>query len=362
MQRLYHLVGGEAVTKIGDLVDQARAGEICVSGEIGAYLQQWAAQGTIAVNLLPIVTADHNDQNGGTDDGEDDSDHDEEADAEPLLLIDLNILNEETRHELDDFTEETLIARLERRTSVAAATIAEDFIHPAVLDLLSHGGSSPTQIAQMRDLVVLFIAQTSHGSPANWLLEVQAVLDRNQCPLLQIVADDKGVHAIAAVNAVAAVPESRLVGLEIGRQLVRQKIGVAIGMAAGVTFCGVTGSSAVACRWDITGAAPVRAARLMQYALRWNVPLALDESLCVGSTVPARMALLEKAVPIKGSTDPIPVYTLSDATEFAALNLLESVQGEMHNGQVDAIKKHITGLRHRVAVIVTGPTLAGKKM
>ena len=116
-----------------------------------------------------------------------------------------------TQIELETFVEDTMIDRMQRRDRA----MEEDFIHPAVLDLLSHGGLSPTQIAQMRDLVVLFIAQTSHGSPANWLLEVQAILDRNQCPLLQVVADDKGVHAIAAVNAVASVPESRLMGLEL---------------------------------------------------------------------------------------------------------------------------------------------------
>jgi class 3 adenylate cyclase len=350
MQRMYHLVGGEALEKIGDLVDCAKAGQVCIGGGIHRCLQTFASEGTITVDCR-LATNYQKDSDGDESDTEDE---------EPQLLIDLTVLKEETRDDLDNFVEERLIERMNRRTGAVA--IAEDFIHPAVLDLLSHGGLSPTQIAQMRDLVVLFIAQTSHGSPATWLLEVHAVLDRNQCPLLQIVADDKGVHAIAAVNAVAAIPESRMVGLEICRQLVNQKIGVAVGMAAGVTFCGVTGSSSVACRWDITGEAAVRAARLMQYALKRNVPLALDESLCMGPTVPARMALLEKDVPIKGSQDPIPIYTLSDATEFAAMDLLESVHGEMHNLQVDSVKKHISGPHHRTAVIVTGPTLAGKKM
>ena len=274
------------------------------------------------------------------------------------MLTEIKVSNE-MQQTMDAYCEEVMVERLEQR----GKCLEEDFIHPAVLDLLSHGGSSPTQIAQMRDLVVLFIGQTSHGSPANWLLQVQAVLDRNQCPLLQIVDDDKGVHAIAAVNAISSVPESRLLGLEIGRQLVQQEIGVAVGMAAGPTFCGVTGSSSVSCRWDITGAPAVRAARLMQYALKHEVPLAIDESLSRNSnTVPARMTLLQAGVPIKGSPAPIRIYTLSEATEFAAMNLLETVHSEIHNPQVEEIRQHITGKRHRSAVVVTGPTLSGKKM
>ena len=38
MQRLYHFVGGDAVKEIGDLVDLAAAGEICVSRNCYTYL------------------------------------------------------------------------------------------------------------------------------------------------------------------------------------------------------------------------------------------------------------------------------------------------------------------------------------
>lgn len=337
MQRMFHLVGGEPLEEIGDLVDAAKAGQVCISGGIQKLLDK---REDIQASYQAVL-----DFPG------------DEPEETPQLLLDLQV-TPTAQAAVESFVEETMVDRVDLRDRI----MEEDFIHPAVVDLLSHGGSSPTQIAQMRDLVVLFIAQTSHGSPKNWLIEVQGILDRNQCPLLQVVADDKGVHAIAAVNAVAAVPDSRLVGLEICRQLVAQQIGVAIGVAAGSTFCGVTGSSSVACRWDITGGPPVRAARLMQYALKKNVSMALDESLMGGNTVPARMTLLEADVPIKGSPGPIKVFTLSEATEFAAMNILESVHGEMHNDQVDLITEHITGQRSRSAIVVTGPTLSGKKM
>ena len=361
MQRLFHLVGGEALQNIGPLVDTAEAGQVCVSRQVAQILKGHKG---VEVTLVP-VSFENEDNDGGMEgvassmhDDDDDDDDSDDLNNQPFLLTRLTV-NAACLAALEVQVEETMISRLHKR----GKCMEEDFIHPAVLDLLSHGGQQPTQIAQMRDLVVLFIAQTSHGSPANWLLQVQAILDQNQCPLLQIVADDKGVHAIAAVNAVSSVPESRLLGLEICRQLVNKQVGVAIGMAAGSTFCGVTGSSSVACRWDITGEPPVRAARLMQYALRHNVPLALDESLSQGSnTVPARMTMLHPEVKLKGSPTPVRVFTLSEATEFSAMNLLETVHGEVHTAQVQAITQHLQGRRHRSAVVVTGPTLAGKKM
>jgi hypothetical protein len=48
-----------------------------------------------------------------------------------------------------------------------------------------------------------FIAMTSNGSPVNWLMEVQHVLDGNRCPIVQIIDDDKGVHIVAAINFVS---------------------------------------------------------------------------------------------------------------------------------------------------------------
>jgi hypothetical protein len=67
------------------------------------------------------------------------------------------------------------------------------------------------------------------------------------------------------------------------------------------------GSSTVACRWDITGPPPVRAARLMQYALANHLEVALDHSLYKHQTAPARMKLFEAEAQLKGSDSPIPV-------------------------------------------------------
>ena len=94
--------------------------------------------------------------------------------------------------DLDEFILTKMTDRQERRVHT---DIEEDFIHHSVLAALSHGGLSPTQIAQMRNLCVLFIGMTSLGSSTNWLMEVQSILDVNRCPIIQIIHDDKGTVA-----------------------------------------------------------------------------------------------------------------------------------------------------------------------
>ena len=163
MQRLYHLVGGPAVETLSELVDVAKAGEICVDESCWEHLGDLATYQEID-GSVSLDSSEHS-----------------------KLLVDLRI-DPATVEALTDHIEETTLGRVERRST---KSMEEDFIHPVVLDLLGHGGMAPTQIAQMRDLVVLFIAMTSSGSPVNWLLEIQSVLDSSRCPLLQVVADDK---------------------------------------------------------------------------------------------------------------------------------------------------------------------------
>lgn len=147
MQRLYHSVGGDSLAEISELVDIAKAGEICISERCLAYLGDRGAY------------------------------KDVEGRSTCRLLTKLN-LGKATRDAMETHIEQSLSERLIRRNNL----IEEEFIHPCVLGLLSHGGLSPTQIAQMRNLCVLFIAMTSNGSSVNWLMEVQSILDRNRCP------------------------------------------------------------------------------------------------------------------------------------------------------------------------------------
>jgi len=296
MQRLYHSVGGESLVEISELVDIAKAGETCISETCLKYLGKHA---THSVVEGPNGCSSYK------------------------LLTGLR-LDSELSESVDIFMEESMSERMFRRNK----KIEEEFIHPSVLQLLSHGGLSPTQIAQMRNLCVLFIAMTSQGSSVNWLMEVQAILDKNRCPIVQIIDDDKGVHVVAAVNLYESIPETSLKGVEVCSELISKQVGCAIGVAQGATFCGVTGYSSVACRWDITGPPAVRAARLMQFALQSDVEVAVDQSVYDDPVAGTRLKLLLAGVDLKGSKSPVSVYTISKAKRYAALRVLETVHGE----------------------------------
>ena len=325
MQRLYHSVGGETMEEIGILTDLAKAGEVCVSAGVADVIGPF---GTFRNADLYY---------------------------ESKILVDLN---------LDDAaveaTEQHVMTSLSERLLRRNRFIEEDFIHPSVLRQLSHGGLSPTQIAQMRNLCVLFIAMTSHGSSVNWLMEVQGVLDKNRCPIVQIIDDDKGVHLVAAVNLYEAIPETSIVGLRICEELTEKSVGCAIGIAMGSTFCGVTGFAKIACRWDITGPPAVRAARLMQYAIRNGIEVAVDGSL-YDDVAATRMELIDEAVSLKGSSKPCPVYGLSATKEYAAFRVLETVFGNIYDDLVSQVESTIKATS-RSAVLVTGPSLTGKKI
>jgi len=143
--------------------------------------------------------------------------------------------------------------------------------------------------------------------------------------------------------------------------MVNKQLGCAIGVAMGTTFCGVTGSSSIACRWDITGPPPVRAARLMQYALNNNIEVAIDESLFSDSLAATRVSLLDPAVELKGSRKPCSVYRLSGSSLYSAFRVLESFTSEAPNKAVQQVQKSINTGRARCGVILSGFLFAGKK-
>ncbi|CAB9511982.1 cyclase type 10 [Seminavis robusta] len=326
MQRLFHSVSGKCLSEISELVDLAKAGQIAISEDVADYLGTRGhfeeIRGVIGAMLLSDL----------------------ELDNMLLEAMDQHILDSKA-------------ARSLKRIKGSE----EDFIHPNVLRLLKYGGLSPTNIAQMRNLCVLFIGMTSSGNSVNWLMEVQGVLDRYRCPIIQIIDDDKGTHVVAAVNLCESVPESAVLGLDACRELVNKQIGCAIGVAMGSTFCGVTGSSDIACRWDITGPHPVRAARLMQYALLNGFEVAIDESLLEDPMAATRMTTLDTVVEIKGSPEPCTVYGLSGSKLYSVFRVMENHAERVHNRAVHQVRKCINTGRTRCGVILTGSLFAGKK-
>lgn len=166
MPRLYHVISGETVQEIGDLVDLASSGELCISQNCVSFIEGSGRYEDISADKLKEVG-----NLGGLG---------------AKLLVDL-VLEQDLIDYMNSHIGETKKQMKSQRQSLNASSIAEDFIHHSVLDALQHGGLSPTQIAQMRELCVLFIAMTSTGDAVNWLVEVKEILDRCRCPIVQII-------------------------------------------------------------------------------------------------------------------------------------------------------------------------------
>jgi class 3 adenylate cyclase len=150
MQHLFHTVGGNSLMEQSDLVDMAKPGEVCISDNVAEYLgangicTERLDESGVSCKILTEVRVDKN----------------------LTKAISLNIAKTKNRQD-------------QKRIK----SFEEEFIHPNVVKLLSHGGLSPTQISQMRNLCVLFIAMTSNfGNTVNWLMEVQTILDKHRCP------------------------------------------------------------------------------------------------------------------------------------------------------------------------------------
>ena len=168
MPRLFHYAGGESLPEMAELVDLAAPGQTCISPGTIPFLEGAG----VYQDTIPHSHA--------------------------KLLVDLR-LDTDIKELMDWHRVQCQARQTERRKQCCEqlgggdwSIFEEDFIHHSVLAALSHGGLSPTQIAQMRNLCVLFIAMTSQGSSTNWLMEVQSILDVNRCPIIQILHDDKG--------------------------------------------------------------------------------------------------------------------------------------------------------------------------
>ena len=150
MQRLFHSVGGNSLVELSELVDLAKPGEVCVTNEVADHLLQFC-------KLIRRT---------------------DKFDTSYQILSTINY-DDDIMKAMDDHIEKSTSDQRSKRIK----SLEEEFIHPNVIKLLSHSGLSPTQISQMRNLCILFIAMTSSfGSTVNWLMEVQTILDKHRCP------------------------------------------------------------------------------------------------------------------------------------------------------------------------------------
>lgn len=116
--------------------------------------------------------------------------------------------------------------------------------------------------------------------------------------------------------------------------------------------------------WDITGPPAVRAARLMQYAIKNEIGVVIDDSIFQDPIASSRLTVLHKGVRIKGTAEPQRIYTLSPTDHgTAAFRILENEQTtSVHEGKIQEIQQILcaAGSRSKVAII-TGPPMSGKK-
>jgi hypothetical protein len=101
----------------------------------------------------------------------------------------------------------------------------------------------------------------------------------------------------------------------------------------------------------------------MQYAILEGHDFVLDQSIYNNQMASSRLTLLHKGIRIKGTEGECPIYTLSTNRQSAALRILESVHGSVHDEQVRAIQDLLTrGSSPKKTILVTGPSQAGKKV
>jgi hypothetical protein len=155
----------------------------------------------------------------------------------------------------------------------------------------------------------------------------------------------------------------------------------------------------------------------MQYALAHNnhqlennsnngeplnlIEVAIDQSVYQDPMAATRMQLWHRGIFLKGTSQPCPIYTLSTAKDYSAFRVLETVHGSVHDDKVRVLQEMISfgaksdttappdrvpttrssvssqrnslsgssvnssrgpKLHHRCAVLVTGPSMVGKKV
>eukprot|EP00760_Papus_ankaliazontas_P033247 PhM_4_TR6263/c0_g1_i1/m.75940 len=233
--------------------------------------------------------------------------------------------------------------------------LSSQVMPPPILSRVE-AGINPFYLAEMRDLVVLFISRASQTDEQIWFDEVFHVLSQESCSVVQIIDDDKGVHIVAAFNLYVMHDDSADKSIRVAGLLRAKHSGCFTGAAAGSVLCGVLGARD-ACQWDITGGACVRACRLMQHAQAHGYDVVFDESIFQEAKDRSRL-VKQDSITVKGSSRPVDVYTMrhievADGSKrnrrMSGLGSMERAPGlfftrlcpEVHKTLVDDIAKYI---------------------
>jgi hypothetical protein len=127
-------------------------------------------------------------------------------------------------------------------------------------------------------------------------------------------------------------------------------------------FCGITGSEN-ACRWDITGPACVRAARLMQHGVQKNMPVVIDASVAAFTDDDSQLQPSGQ-IKIKGAASSVRIYTLVPISVSVTAGIVNIpwVSPLLHREERKKLENDFLNRNYQRALsISSGPPGCGKK-
>ena len=340
MQPHFHMISGDPVVAVGEVVDAAKPGEVCATKQALSHCCRGTEvtpipgrKGLLRLDAMPHDCDCFCMQRLRNPD-------EDASDVESLSDLEEEEWEEDADHRLEN---------------------TEKFLHPFVRRQLKQG-LLQSQMAEMRLLTVLFIHKTDPTIDiADWFVELQRVIDTYHCPIVQMIDDDKGVHIIAAINLFTSDREPAVTGIRLAKELVARQAGCTIGIATGMTLCGVVGSH-LASRWDITGWACVRACRLMQHGVKVGEMVVIGEST-LQYAADESLTIPLGPIMVKGSKELVQIYKLNDV-ETGILSSITSAtkfSRQVHVDQYDIIVKAVINSRsQRHVTLLHGCAGSGK--
>jgi class 3 adenylate cyclase len=362
MPRMFFFVTGPALVSVSAVCTAAPTGTVAVDGTVNASIADVAKTSAIAESApqaFVVLSMDSAEVVRGS------------VAAPPS--IDSSPGRRQAIEGDGTATEEGVSAKSHEQVAVFAASpwftarraeADESLVAPQIAERL-RSGLRTSDMAEMRNIIVLFISQQATVPTEAWFSEVERLLAAQNCPLTQIIDDDKGVHIVAALNLFETVEGSHDAAVEIVAQLQEREAGCVVGVAAGTAFCGIVGSERL-CRWDITGDVCVRACRLMEHAVRNGLPCAIDASVVDGLRDRSAVTACGEKTLLKGTEEPVSVFGLtnSDMPPVECICALGPDEFSTHvRGDTQKAIRAIADQAdlQRGAVIVSGPPQSGKK-
>ena len=308
---VYHMLTGAPLRTIGSLVDAAKPGEVCISG--GAWEELLLCghpSGESRGNSCWLLRS------------VDDS-------SAPNALV----------------TNDNVNARKKTYRDLAASKDEEGTARrmvPRLVNEFLRGGIPPQSIAELRTLVALFASLPANDSDIEGICEV---VEESGATIVQLMDDDKGLHAIIAFNVSHAQDEAADAAVGLAGELVGSWPSIVVGVATGESFLGVVGSPS-RCSFDILGVGVNMACRMMQLGHSKQVHAVFTESVYQSCNNRTHLTFLENAQ-VKGRADAIGTYTLQSSSMRRDPTQVTSAALPLHTKEANNIDSWVSGRTDR---------------